>query len=452
MSDSPVSKYLRTGEQAMAESAYARAEANFRCAVQLTPEDADARYRLAIALASQSKSDESLSEIQAALDLNPRIPSAHVFLASLFQRKGVFDKAIEALREAIRLEPGLSKAYVDLVHSKRIGLEDSQIVGALRDMALDPSRSATDKIAIGFALGKALNDLGDFASSIEQFDRANDTAWAAVGSRLQYSPEDEHRAIDLVIRHFDSAFFARHAGSGTGSELPVLVVGMIRSGTTLLDSILTAHPRIASAGEQLFWESESLRMLRRVYQGNVDHGFQAEVADRYRRLLRSFGPTAKRVIDKMPMNYLHVGLIHSAFPNARFIHVRRHPIDTCLSIYSTDFGLEPPRFAFNKAHIVHAYWEYCRLMDHWKCVLPGNRLFEVRYEDLVLRRDEVLPGLVDYLGLDWDDSVLHHERRSSEIVTPSRWQARQPIYTTSLDRWRNVEPWLGEFTSLSDLV
>jgi hypothetical protein len=137
-----------------------------------------------------------------------------------------------------------------------------------------------------------------------------------------------------------------------------------------------------------------------------------------------------------------------AFPNARFIHCSRHPVDTCLSIYFTDFGPVPPRFAFHRTHIVHAYRTYRRYIDHWKSVVPSDRFAEVSYEDLVRNREQSLAKMVEFLGLDWSDDVLHHENSKSPIQTPSRWQARQPVYTSSLDRWKKFEPWLEEFSEL----
>lgn len=432
----------------MAQGAFGPAEASFRYAAQVAPDDFEAHYGLALALSAQSKTDESIQALRRALDLNPRLATGYVLLASLHQRRGEFAEAIRASRAAIDLNPGLSRPYVDVVHSKKIGTEDSDLVDRLGQMANEAGRSTGERIGLHYALGKSLNDLRQFEAAIRHFDAANELGYEAVGASLGYAPSDEEQAIDQVVRCFDAEFFRRNANLGSPSELPVMIVGMIRSGTTLLNAMLSSHPGVASAGELEFWESEALPLLRNAYRGVVHPSQIAEVADRYRRKLRAVGLKRKRVIDKMPVNYLHIGLIHTAFPNARFVHVRRNPIDTCLSIYTTDFGLEPPRFAFRRANIVHAYRQYRRLMEHWRRVIPADRLIEVDYEDLVRRREEVLPALVEFLGLDWDDSPLRHEDSSSEIVTPSRWQARQPVYTSSLERWRNYEPWLGEFAEL----
>jgi hypothetical protein len=153
----------------------------------------------------------------------------------------------------------------------------------------------------------------------------------------------------------------------------------------------------------------------------------------------------------MPDNYLALGLIHAAFPNARIIHTKRNPIDTCISIYTTPNRTSDP-YANSRANIVFAYEQYLRLMQHWRSVLPADRLFEVSYEELIANRESVTREMVSFCGLEWDDACLRPEDNERAVATPSVWQVRQPVYSTSVERWRRYEPWLGAFGKLKDFL
>jgi len=172
------------------------------------------------------------------------------------------------------------------------------------------------------------------------------------------------------------------------------------------------------------------------------HGLARE----YLALLRRIGPQAARVTDKAPFNHIRLGLIHLLLPQARIIHCRRHPVDTCLSMYFTYFS-QRMDFAWAKADLAFAYRQYARLMDHWRAVLPRESFLEVDYEDLIADREAVTRHLIAFSGLDWHDACLSPERNERTVRT-GLWQARQPVYTTSVARWRRYEPWLGELREL----
>jgi len=161
-------------------------------------------------------------------------------------------------------------------------------------------------------------------------------------------------------------------------------------------------------------------------------------------------PLARRAAiftDKMPLNYRHLGLIHTVFPNSKILHIRRDPIDTCLSIYMTFFA-GGPNFAYNRQNIVAFYRSYLRHMEHWRESLPHDRFFELDYESMVNDPAQVIRQVIEYLGLPWNDACLRHEQNTGAVYTPSRWQARQPVYSSSIGRWRQYEPWLGPFLDL----
>jgi hypothetical protein len=229
-------------------------------------------------------------------------------------------------------------------------------------------------------------------------------------------------------------------------ETPLLIVGMPRSGTTLVERIVSSHPRATGRGELPFWSEEGPAWLEAPLDARS--GRAAEVRAAYLRVLRA--GTAGHVLratDKMPFNFFWLGLVHRLFPRARFVHCRRHPVDTCLSIYTTQFGVSWP-FASSRADLALYYRLYARLMDHWRAVIPPERLLEVDYEDVVADPDASARRLVAFAGLPWDDACLAPEKNPDAVRTANKWQARQPVYRTSTERWRRYEPWLGELREL----
>jgi hypothetical protein len=225
---------------------------------------------------------------------------------------------------------------------------------------------------------------------------------------------------------------------------------MIRTGTTLLDQILSSHRDIRSAGEQPFWQVSAGRVNRRWVERGGDPKDVLELEARYLQVLRDAAGNSPRVSDKMPTNFMHVGLMSIVFPNSKFIHIRRNPLDTAISIYTTFLG-SGTQFAYNQANIVSYYRGYLETMRHWRSVLPEGQLLEIDYEDLVTNKEIVLRELFEFLELDWDEAVLNHEKNSSQVSTPSLWTARQPVNTSSVERWRRYEPWLGKLLELKEL-
>jgi hypothetical protein len=253
---------------------------------------------------------------------------------------------------------------------------------------------------------------------------------------------------DAIIARFRGETVSPPQGAPTNpdDDLPVFIFGMPRSGTTLVEQILSSHPAVAAGDELPFWnEHTSGDQASRL--DALDAGALAQAAEAYRALLRGIGLRARRVTDKAPGNFERLGLLHLALSGARFIHCRRHPVDTCLSIYFESFGAVEG-YASNRGDLAFAYRQYERLMEHWRGVLPPDRFTEVRYETLVADREAETRRLVEFCGLDWDDACLASERNARVVKTASMWQVRQPVYATSVDQWRRNESWLGDLREL----
>ncbi len=306
-----------------------------------------------------------------------------------------------------------------------------------------------EKAGLHYGLGKALEDLGEYEESMFHYDEANRFTLA---TKLNNQPFDEQgfsKRIDMIINATPPELFTQPLEGRSDSELPILIVGMARSGTTLAEQILSSHPLVEAAGEHPFWTSNWLRAR----SDSKDSFVPEEIAllgQEYIKVLSKFGPAAARVTDKMPANGLVAGLIHLALPNARLIHMRRSPIDNGLSIWKTP-NIAVVDGSHEKRGVVYVFKDYLRLMDHWRAVLPPDRFLEVDYEELVYEPERVTREMVAFCGLEWDDECLKPEANIRSVVTPSTWQVRQPVYKTSVERWRKFEPWLGELRGLLEL-
>ena len=220
--------------------------------------------------------------------------------------------------------------------------------------------------------------------------------------------------------------------------MPVFIVGMPRSGTTLTEQILSSHPAVAAAGELPFWKAR-LSEWGLPAGGFPERGALSKAADDCRVLMRRIGPQALRVTDKQPENFELLHLIRIALPDAPIIHCRRQPVDTCLSIYFSNFWGHQD-YAFDRGNLVFQYRQYERLMDHWRSILPPDRFTEVDYEALIADREAETRRLIAFIGLEWNEACMAPERNLRSVKTASAWQTRQPVYKSSVERWRRYEP------------
>jgi hypothetical protein len=301
-----------------------------------------------------------------------------------------------------------------------------------------------------FAVARLRERAGDNAAAFEACRRANDLR-REIDKRagIVYEPAGFAHRIDTVIATFTPEYFERVRGFGIDSETPVFVLGMMRSGTTLVEQILARHPRVFGAGElpdlPRLIGSLSARLQTPIAFPDclrlLDQATARAVAAEYLQRLREMGSGADRVVDKLPANYLWLGLIATFFPNARAIVCRRDPADTCVSCYFQDFA-SPHPYTSDLRHLGHFYRQYERLMAHWAKVLP-IRVFEVRYEELTADPGPVSRTLVEYCGLPWDERCLRFDESKRVVRTASALQVRKPMYTSSVGRWKRYEAFLG---------
>ena len=393
------------------------------------------------ALTLEKRDGEAEAELRRVLEADPANGDGQWLLGRILAESGRFAEARAAFEIAVAANPTQGAVYYDLVRARRVDEADRPLIERML-AAARAVEQPQQRIQLHLALGKAFDDLEDYATAMRHFDEA-DRIKAGLGAfdRAAFAGR-----IDGLIERFTAGFLAGHTRDGSSSEIPVLIVGMPRSGTTLVEQILSSHRGIAGAGELQFWP-ECGRLFDRVAETSV-RDFQERAAPECLAILRAIAPGAVRVVDKNPSNYLRAGLINLVFPNAAIIHCRRDPIDTCLSIRSTyfaprpDFSTDPGRSRLLLAAVLSADGSLadgarCRAVHRGRLRGAGHRSGARRAPiDFRLR-----PRLVD-------PACLRPERNDRVVRSASKWQVRQPIHGQAVDRWRRYEPWIGSLRQL----
>jgi len=396
------------------------------------------------ALLTEDRDQEAEHALRQTLALDPGNAMAHDLLGNLLSEFGRFDEARACFERAIAISPLLAGSYYDLVRCRPVTGDDDGLLQRMEAALATPGLEAAQRLRLHLAIGKAAEDLGDFALAMEHFDAADGVRRGSVS----FDPAAFSTEIDRLISRCTPEWIARTAELGSSDATPVLIIGMPRSGTTLVEQIVSMHPEVGAGGELHFWNQRGAAWHGSGAAGN-ERPFLAKVAADYLSVLQTIAPRAARVTDKMPFNFLWAGLIHRAFPRSTIIHCRRSAVDTALSIHQTHFH---PSLAFPTGgpELVAYFRSYQRLMDHWRSLLPGDRFIEVDYEDLARAPEPVIRRILAACGLAWHEACLRPESNPRAVKTPSKWQTRQPIYSSSVRRWERYEAWLGPLGALVD--
>jgi Flp pilus assembly protein TadD len=460
------------------QTLHEQAIAAYRQAVTLNPRLAKVQLRLAQIYTMYSRNTEAANCLDRAADADPKSTEARLYrsdaallrgdiaaaedwarkavalapanaaaqggLAGVLYSQGRFAEAEAGFEAALSLEPRAGKSWQGLAQCRKYTPADAPVLQRMATVLQHTGLPEAERTTIHFAMGKILEDCGDYANAMQHFDAAN----ALRAKTLAFDRPGLTALVDRAIARFTPAFFARHAASASHDETPLFITGMYRSGTTLVEQILSSHPQIAARGELTVWGPAEMELEPAT--GDLNTEQTAASVAKYLAVLRQIGPGAVRVTDKLPTNLFRLGAIHAALPRARIIHCKRDPIDTCLSIYTTNFATNLP-FAASKRDLEFHYRQYARIMAHWRAVLPPEIFLEVEYENLIANRAPETRRLVDFAGVQWDETCLHPDRNARPIGTASAWQARQPVYTTSVKRWRRYEAWAKDLLDLQNL-
>ncbi len=419
------------------------AEAGYRRALAINPDFAEAHCNLGIAQRLQGRTEEAQASCRRALEINPQSAATFAVLAEASADRGEFAEAEDFFKCAIAIEPTCPEAWAGLARLRKMTLGDAAWLSQAQRIAeqgLPPRR----EICLRYALGKYFDDIRDFEQAFIHFQRANELTKLR---RLRHDRQRLTQAVDLTIESYDRHWLNQPRTGVSDSARPVFIVGMLRSGTTLAEQILASHPAVVGAGELPFWSSAAARYRPAGGDAQTSAGALNTLSADYLRLLRELSADAARVVDKMPTNFAFLGLIHAALPNARIIHMRRNPLDTCLSIYLQHFETIVS-YANDLGDLAHYYAEYLRIMNHWQSTLPERAILEVPYEGLVADQEGWSRKMLEFIDLPWDPRCLDFHRTRRTVLTASKWQVRQEISKASIERWRNYEKFLGPLLHL----
>jgi tetratricopeptide (TPR) repeat protein len=422
--------------------------ARYQVALRLEPASAEAHSGLGFVYQEQGRDDEARAEYEAAIRVRPDFAIAHCNLGNLLEELNDLKGAEACFRTAIQHDPNHCGAHSQLAILLRGKLPDNDLA-ALRRLLDDPELPEAKRSVLRFGLAQALDARGRYTEAAEHLRHANAdsvVAWSKRGDT--YDPAIHTKFVADIMATCAPEFFERARGWGSDSERPVFIFGLPRSGTTLVEQVLASHSQVFGAGEQRFTRDgfESLptildssdspvACLSRIDQASVH-----ALAQRHLQRLRESSSTAARVVDKMPDNYLYLGLLAILFPRAKLIHCRRDLRDVAVSCWMTNF--RHIRWAGNLDHMAARFHEYQRLMEHWRTTLPLP-ILEVFYEETVEDLERVARQLVDWCGLEWEPACLAFHETKRPVRTASVTQVRQPLYKRSVARWKHYEAALG---------
>lgn len=416
---------------------FEEAEEIYRGTVTRNPFHVRARIGLAETLQEAGRLDEALAIFREALTIRPKDADLLHGLGVGLMEKGKLDEAADLFRQALAINPGMATAWLMLTQVKRQKARDAELAGMEAQHAKAPQNSLA-RMQLSFGLGKANDDLKDYGKAFDYFAEGN----AIRRKGINYDPVRTREEFAAMKTVFDAAFFERHRPSPITDDAPIFVVGMPRSGTTLVEQIIASHPKVYGAGELSILKNAVGRQFPATMPGGFPWGVSdtddadfTEAGQAYLDMLHARYPHMRHVTDKMPGNFLLVGFIHMMMPKARIIHCARDAAATCLSIYKVHFRGDTHRYGYDLGELADFHNLYTDIMAHWHKVLPGV-VHDVRYEDFVADQEGQSRALIDYLGLPWDDAVLSFHETDRPVRTASAAQVRQPMYQGSVDLWK----------------
>lgn len=417
-------------------------EGPLRRALKLKPAYLDARLSLGMICALVGRLDEARDCYEKVLRTAPRNARAIVGMGSIASLEGRFADAESAARRAIEIDPRTSYAWAALVWLRKMTPADSDWVKRAEELA-GSGLSHIDETTLRFAIGKYYDDVGDFARAFASYRRGNELHKLAA---QPYDRDARTRFVDAQTQVHTSESLASASVGGSDSERPVFVLGMPRSGTSLIEQIIASHPAAHGAGEISFWQ---MRHEATFLAGQLSGAERRKLAQQYLNVLTRHSASASRVVDKTPFNADYLGVIHAVFPKARIIFLQRDPIDTCLSCYFQQFPVVL-NWTMNLEDIAHYYRETQRAAAHWHRVLPPGSVLDVPYAELVSDQETWTRRIIEFIGLPWDERCLEFYNTKRAVNTASVWQVRQKVYNTSVERWRHYEKFIGPLRSLKD--
>jgi tetratricopeptide (TPR) repeat protein len=422
-----------------------RAITHYKTAIEINPSYADPYGNLGNAYLVLDRLEESIEQNRRALELNPSRLGSYNNRGVAFQALGRFEEAERAFERALQLAPREASVHLNLANMGRFKAGDRRMPGLQKLLSEVEALDVDNQIAAHFAMGKALGDLGQYQDAFRHLLKGN----ALKRRNIAYDEPQRLAMFENIRTTFSQDFMTARSGGSDMSWAPIFIVGMPRSGTTLMEQVLASHSKVFGAGEletfkEAIAECVSSHGIVPAYPALVEALARDQIrqlGEIYTTRVRARAPEAERIVDKMPLNFVFVGLIHLALPNARFINVRRDPLDTCVSCFSLLFTGSQP-FAYDLAELGRYYRGYEAVMEHWHKVLPPGVMIDVHYEDLVDDLEETARRVLRHCDLNWEDACRDFHDTKRAVRTASLMQVREPVYRRSIGTWRRYAEFL----------
>ncbi|MEZ5758476.1 MAG: tetratricopeptide repeat protein [Emcibacteraceae bacterium] len=416
------------------------ASASYDNAIKIRPDYAQAHNNLGNIIKEIGNFNEAINNYRKAISLQPGFIDAQINLSMSLAEQGNIKEAEIALRKVLALSPEHAEVYLILAKLKNFTNPDEDIKSMKRIFARRDI-SDQDRIYLGFALGKAYEDLKKYDASFKMYNIAN----SLERKNKKYSIEKDKENFNHVKQTFKHSFIKSFNGGGFNDECPIFILGMPRSGTSLVEQILDCHSEVHGGGElDLFYNLAmssfygNSDLTKTIRKKDIKAQDIRKIGERYCEMLHKIAPGSRFITDKLPFNFLHIGLIRLALPKAKIIHCKRSPEDCSLSLFKTFFPSEIMGFSYDLNDLGKYHNLYQELMDHWHKVIPGH-IFDVNYEDLIEDQEATSRRLLEFCGLGWDDACLDFHNSKRPVKTASVVQVRQPINNLSVQKWKNFE-------------
>ncbi len=415
-------------------------------ALAIQPDFAMAHYNLGIALDELGRPEEAVTRYEKALAIQPDYAEAHNNLGNALDELGRQKDAITHYEQALAIKPDYAEAHRHLTNIK----PKQEQISIIEKLLKSPSLSEIDAMHYHFALGNIYNDVEKFNKAFEHYNKAN----TLKRKTITYDPQNYSAYVDRLIEAYSKGYFQEIAACGSNSELPVFIVGMPRSGTTLVEQIVSSHPQVYGAGELASFGHIEDAIAIQFKASNpypecmplCNESMTLKFSKKHLEKLENYSHDAKRTTDKMPGNFIRIGLIKTLFPKARIIHCQRNALDTCTSNFLNYFVVGH-EYSFDLNELGQYYLDYERLMAHWGSLFPSE-ILGVQYEELVMNQEKISRQLIEYIGLEWDDRCLDFHKNKRAVRTSSSVRVRQPIYTHSINRWKHYEEHLAPLIAI----
>ncbi|MCK4838214.1 MAG: sulfotransferase, partial [Desulfobulbaceae bacterium] len=421
---------------------------NFKKALSAKPDYPEAHYNLGLVLQKQGMFEDAAYYLQLALSFKPEYPDVYALLGRIDLVKGDFNNAKANCQKALSINPQNLLALI-LMLTMQKGADDKDHLSKMENLLLKEDLKNEHKIELAFALGKAYEDLGDYDKSFSYTSEGN----KLMRGSYEYSIQEDKQLFNLIKKVYHKSHVLKHTSEGNADNSPIFILGMPRSGTSLVEQILASHPDVYGAGELEDFQQVALKLtggksrveiFEKISQSGDD--FYAKLAVEYLQRLRKHSSTAKFITDKLPHNFQFVGSILLALPKAKIVHCVREPMDNCFSMYKNAFG-GVHNYAYDLQELGQYYLLYMGLMRHWHDIF-SDRIYDIKYEDLVADQEGETRKLLKYCSLSWHDQCLSFYKTSRNVSTLSWTQVRKPIYKDSIQLWEKYREHLEPLRSI----